>query len=136
MVAYSLRYLELSDWDLKGAMQSVKEDQEWEREGMSDSKLKSGEIRINTAEDGVHISGAGISVTTTATTPPRKNHREHAPTPRTDNKTTPQVVPPAEVPDIATKTTKPQHILDAAPQHSQYGLELQSLSDSCPFFTK
>ena len=58
-------YLELSDWELKGAIQSAKEDVEWEHEmegaDTNQSSLKSGEIRITSSQDGgLQAQGAGI----------------------------------------------------------------------------
>ena len=48
---YCLRrsYLELSDWELKDALQSAKEDREWEKEESHEEGLKAGQIgvRIN-----------------------------------------------------------------------------------------
>jgi hypothetical protein len=43
------RYLELADWELKDALQSAKEDREWEKEELQGKELKAGQIgvRIN-----------------------------------------------------------------------------------------
>jgi hypothetical protein len=42
-------YLELADWELKEALQSAKEDREWEKEESQGNELKAGQIgvRIN-----------------------------------------------------------------------------------------
>jgi len=59
------RYLELGDWDLKEALQSAREDKEWEQD-IDTCALKSGEIRITmNMKGGVPVGfatqGAGLS---------------------------------------------------------------------------
>lgn len=46
------RYLELSDWELKEALQSAKEDREWEKEESQGNELKAGQIGVQ-----VHFIG-------------------------------------------------------------------------------
>jgi LysM repeat protein len=111
------RYLELSDWVLKDAVQSAKEDKEWERE-MDASTLKSGEIRITmnmNNQAGVprfNAQGAGLH-------PKNKVQKEE--------KVQVQV---QVMPAIATKTVKAQDVYKASTQHSQIGVELQPLTKS------
>lgn len=40
-------YLELADWELKEALQSAREDREWEKEDVQSDELKSGQIGVN-----------------------------------------------------------------------------------------
>ena len=68
-------YLELSDWDLPSALQSAKEDVEWEQEDgttldpeqrqqqqQQPGTLKSGEIRITSAPSGAGLQALGAGI--------------------------------------------------------------------------
>jgi len=58
-------YLELSDWELKDALQSAKEDREWEKEESCGEELKSGQIGVNIKFKGgkplLNLKGIGKS---------------------------------------------------------------------------
>ena len=58
-------YLELADWDLKEALQSAKEDREWEKEEAQNDELKSGQIGVSIRYKGgkplVDLKGIGKS---------------------------------------------------------------------------
>lgn len=108
-------HLELADWVLKDAFQSVKEDYEWEA-NLKEDELRAGEIRVmmnvETGNDGSRqinfaAQGAGYS-------PPRRGM--HA---------SPKPVDPKAV---HAKSVKLEDIHFAAPQSGSYGVEMQSLS--------
>ncbi|GAX27031.1 hypothetical protein FisN_9Lh347 [Fistulifera solaris] len=107
-------YLELADWVLEDALQTAKEDREWEKTEQDD--LKAGEIRIRIKHGEFPIGyfkGAGIQ---------QKEIKEKV----TSNKT--KVVPTTSIPAIATKSVNPQDVYKASLQHNQIGVELQTLS--------
>ena len=118
------RYLELADWNLKEALRSAKEDNEWERE-MDDNSLKSGEIRITMNSEGFKARGAGIQ------SPSAKGKDQTAsspPTTPTKKRTPVKPISKAAIPAIATKTVKAEDVVNAAEQHNQFGVELSTLS--------
>lgn len=119
-------YLELADWDLKSALRSAKEDNEWEKE-MDENSLRSGEIRITMNAEGFNARGAGItrspsfageqqSATTSPTTTPAKKRTPVKPIDR------------SAIPAIASKSVKALDVVNAAHQHDNYGVELATLS--------
>lgn len=116
ILAFSVdRYLELSDWNLRDACQSAREDNDWETDLKKQGKLRSGEIRVmmNVQQhpDGPFISfqaqGAGYS-------PSKK-------------KQNPQIKPVSYETGNA-KAVKIEDIHSAAPQHNSYGVEMQALT--------
>lgn len=109
-----LSYLELADWVLEDALQSAKDDREWEKAELDG--LKAGEIRIRIKHGKVPIGffkGAGIQ---------QKEMKEETNPNRKD------VMPTTNVPAIATKSVNPKDIYKASPQHNQFGVELQTFS--------
>lgn len=104
----------MADWVLEEALQSAKEDREWEKTELDG--LKSGEIRIRIKHGKVpvgYFKGAGI--------PTKEKIEEHG----SDNK---NPVPTTNVPVIATKSVNPQDVYRASPQHNQFGVELQTFT--------
>jgi hypothetical protein len=113
--------LELADWILADAIQSAREDNEWEHNAGNNpnGNLRAGEIRVmmnvQKHPDGPILKfsaqGAGYS-------PKRKQ----GPSKTT---TTPIVAYDA----VAVKTVKQEDIHNVAPQHNSFGVELQSLNN-------
>lgn len=144
-------YLELADWELRSALQSAKEDREWEsgsdveeREGDKhtsnhsddgvDSKeknrkrktqrvisLKSGQIEIR-----VGFSSAGIPILKTfkGTGASKNTTMNDAESLEKKGK----VKIHSRLPAIATKSVLAEDLVNAAPQHNAFGFELQELS--------
>lgn len=121
------RYLELADWELKEALRSAKEDNEWEREMDDGNSLKSGEIRITMGEEGLKARGAGIFLgkearnieSTAATTSVSAAPKKKEPT---------KPISKDAIPAIESKTVKAEDVVNAAPQQGNYGVELSTLS--------
>lgn len=94
------RYLELADWELKEALQSAKEDNEWEREGLDgdddDSNLKAGQIGIR-----INFSGGmpSLDMKGTGRSPNRPNKLGEK-----ESNPKQKVVIHATLPAIATKS--------------------------------
>lgn len=120
-------YLELADWNLKDALRSAKEDNEWERE-MDGSALKSGEIRITMNSDGFNARGAGISMMSSSEGTNQNGTCEESSPPSTPAKKRTPIKPisKAAIPAIATKTVKAEDVVKAADQHNNFGVELRS----------
>jgi hypothetical protein len=118
-------YLELADWNMKEAIRSAKEDNEWERE-MDSNSLKSGEIRITVDKDGLKAKGAGIVFSprkgTTGSQEESQGKAESA-----KKKTHVKPISKAAIPSIASKTVKSEDVVNAASQHGNYGVELSTL---------
>ena len=123
-------YLELSNWNLKEAIQSAKEDRDWEE--MDSCSLKSGEIRIKmTMKGGVPVSysaqGAGIQPKTKpAASTEKKDETEK--TAKKSETTTTKVTPVKDIPAIASKTVKASDVYKAAAQHDNCGFELKVIN--------
>ena len=119
------RYLELADWNLKHALRSAKEDNDWERE-MDDNSLKSGEIRIKVTSAGYfNARGAGITPTARDATSPSSSS---PPTTPAKKRTPVKPISKAAIPAIASKTVKAEDVVNAAAQHDNFGVELSTLS--------
>ena len=115
-------YLELADWNLKEALRSAKEDNEWERE-MDGNSLKSGEIRITMDAEGFKARGAGIA------SPRNEKEEKFSPSSSPAQKRTPvKPISKAAIPAIASKTVKAEDVVNAASQHNNFGVELSTLS--------
>lgn len=92
-------YLELADWELKDAIQSAKEDREWEQEdGDGEDHLKSGQIGVRVDFKGgqprVNLTGTGHS-------PSRRSVKEKQ---KEQIKPKPKPVVHSKPPAIATKS--------------------------------
>jgi hypothetical protein len=89
-------YLELADWELKEALQSAREDREWEKEEPDEDDLKAGQIGIRVNFDGgkpsLNMKGAG-----------RSPNRPGKPVEK-ESKPKQKVVIHAKLPAIATKS--------------------------------
>lgn len=123
--------MELSDWSLKEAIRSAKDDGEWERE-MDHFSLRSGEIRITPKLNkgipvGFDTKGAGIQPgavvgrklqATEVSSSESKSSKSYKPPTPTSYKA---------VPAIATKTVQAQDVYMAIPQHNNFGVEMQPL---------
>lgn len=110
-LSHSRSYLELADWDLKDAVRSARDDVEWEQDMDGCNSWRSGEIRItphlhNGVPCGFATVGAGL---------PQARKQEA------------KVTPVQDIPSIATKTVRAQDVYLAAPQHSNFGVELQPM---------
>jgi len=129
-------YLELADWDLHEALQSAKEDREWETdnevgdiddEAQVKKSLKSGQIGIKVGFRGgipiFNLTGTGCS------TKKSSNSNEEDRDGSTDDKQAKKekIVVHKQPPRLATKTVLAEDLYNAAPQHESYGFELQPL---------
>lgn len=142
-------YLELADWELKDALQSAKEDREWDSEDKIDaygddnccnedvntdeeeyghkqrrSKLKSGQIGIKATfsragKTILNLKGAGHSTSQQGASSTEKAEQ--------NKMKTEKVVIYSQPPAIASKSVLAEDLYNAAPQHNAFGLELQSL---------
>jgi hypothetical protein len=118
--------LELADWNLKEAMRSAKEDNEWERE-MDSNSLKSGEIRITVDKDGLKAKGAGIVFSPRKGSAASQDEEVQRKAESAKKKTHVKPISKAAIPSIATKTVKSEDVVNAASQHGNYGVELSTL---------
>jgi len=124
-------YLELADWNLKEALRSAKEDNEWERE-MDGGTLKSGEIRITMNAEGFNARGAGITrLPALGATKEKESGDDSSPPSSPAKKRTPvKPISRSAIPAIASKTVKAEDVVNAADQHNNFGVELKSFSKS------
>ncbi|KAL3925359.1 MAG: hypothetical protein SGILL_000468 [Bacillariaceae sp.] len=138
-------YLELADWDLKDAMQSVKEDREWmnddegddNRSNPTEKNLKSGQIGIKVDfRSGIpifNLRGTGFpSFSSKKSKKPDSSSNSNG---ETSDKVTgkdekEKVIIYKRPPAIATKSVFAQDLYNAAPQHESYGFELQPITKS------
>lgn len=109
------RYLELADWELKEALQSAKEDQEWEKEEAQGEDLKSGQIgvRINFTGGKPLLNLKGIGKSTKDALIGKKKDKtdvEKSDRPQPKEKVVIYSVPPA----IATKTVMTQDLFNVS----------------------
>jgi LysM repeat protein len=139
-------YLELADWDLKDAVQSAKEDREWETESergneyveedegqnpeTKEKALKSGQIGIKVVDfqGGIpifNLKGTGFLSLPKST----KNPEAEINISENDGRKE-KVVVHKRLPAIATKSVSPQDLYNASPQHDAFGVELQALPKS------
>jgi len=117
--AEALEYLEATNWNVAEAVQSAREDGDWDKDcicGDDDNssttkssiqiivKLLPGENEYTTFQAG-QVQPSSTS-------------------------TMPKPITYDGLPAIATKNVRPQDIYNAAPQHQEYGFELKSLSGS------
>jgi len=141
-VAEARAYLELSDWDLKDAIQSANEDNEWERD-VGPAKLQAGQIRITVTKSKkgliscckTRLQGAGIQPKRDSTSgmaksagDDGKDQEKVVERPAPQKLQRQPIIREEDLPAIATKTVKPQDLYRAAPQHDSFGVELQSLT--------
>ena len=131
-------YLELADWDLHDALQSAKEDREWETDddvngenvdgdGGSEKKarLKSGQIGIKVGfRRGIPVfkmKGAGHSK--------KKGEEEEDSSDSSSNESNKKekIVIYKQAPAIETKSVLAEDLYNAAPQHEVYGFELKPI---------
>ncbi|KAG7364403.1 hypothetical protein IV203_037605 [Nitzschia inconspicua] len=141
-------YLELVDWDLKDAIQSVREDREWEtenNEGEEDDEgglhrkkethLKSGQIGIKVIDfrGGIpifNLKGTGFPTLSDL----KKSGSDDSSSSESNSMSKKEkigrknkVVIHKRPPAIATKSVLPQDLYEAAPQHGAFGFELQEI---------
>lgn len=100
-------YLELADWELKEALQSAKEDREWEKEEGTEDGLKSGQIGININFNGgktfLNLKGIGRS--------PKKSDKAQESIP---SKAKQKVVVHSHPPAIETKSVLAQDLFNVS----------------------
>jgi hypothetical protein len=101
-----ISYLELADWVLKDAIESCREDHDWEDE-IDVATLKSGQIRMTLNKGIFCAQGAGL---------PKKVDDKHI------------IKTKEAIPEIASKSVKAKDVYAAAYEHLEYGLELKDLS--------
>ena len=127
----------MSDWNLNEAIQSAKEDNEWERDvdsaALSAKSLQPGQIRLTVKKKGVFactLRGAGISRNSSSTTDDaeKEDTKGGKPADASSAKNEKKKIMVHDLPSIATKSVKPQDVYRAAPQHESFGVELQSLT--------
>jgi len=120
-------YLELSDWDMKDAIQSAREDKEWEREVADDDELKSGQFGIRVSFHGgrptLRMKGTGHS-------PKEKKSKDF---PGGNKSKQQKVIIYSKPPAIATKSVLAEDVYNAAAEHSSFGLELKPLPKKYQF---
>ena len=109
-----LRYLELADWVLKDAVESAKEDHEWESEMDDTGVLRSGQIRITSQQGCLFTQGAGIKSSEGVN----------------DDKKKKKTATPTSSSRIATKTVQLEDVYRASTQHESFGVELKPLGPS------
>lgn len=116
-------YLELADWELADAVQSASQDLEWER-----TEAQSGNIRITVDKAGRLVAtGAGLQKKRTVV---QDDDEEDDRAEKVVVRAKPvKVTPERELPSIATKSLKAQDAYEAAPQHDNFGVELQSFKE-------
>ena len=132
-------YLELADWELKDALQSAKEDQEWENsaEGYDNedgeykvNNLKSGQIGIRVGFKGsiptFNLTGTGHILSKSLISKKEEGIYDDEGDSSTTKKKE-KVVIHTRPPAIATKSVLAEDLYNAAPQHNSYGLELKPL---------
>jgi hypothetical protein len=114
-IAY--RYLELADWELKEALQSAKEDREWEQEESHGEELKSGQIGVRINFDGkkplLNLKGIGKSTKNALmgkTKAKRGEDKTDWPQPQPKERVVVYSTPPA----IATKTVMAQDLFNVS----------------------
>jgi LysM repeat protein len=103
-------YLEFADWDPKEAVQSVKEDREWQKEDVSEDDFKAGQIGIKINFSGgrpnLSLKGAGQSLKRTT-----KNEK-----PLIKEKAVVHSMPPA----IASKSVLPEDLYNVSFQKEPF----------------
>jgi LysM repeat protein len=137
-------YLELADWELKDALQSAKEDQEWENsaEGYDNedgeykvNNLKSGQIGIRVGFNGsiptFNLTGTGHILSKSFISKKKESLDDDEGNSSTTKKKE-KVVVHTRPPSIATKSVLAEDLYNAAPQHNSYGLELKPLPKRNP----
>lgn len=133
-------YLELADWELKDALQSAKEDMEWESgvDGDNDggngdqiNNLKSGQIGIKVGFNGsiptFNLTGTGHSPSSKYVA--KKSNKGYDDKDKIKKE---KVVVHTRPPAIATKSVLAEDLYNAAPQHNSYGFELKPLPKRNP----
>ena len=107
------RYLELADWELKEALQSAKEDREWEREGDEDKDaLKSGQISIKVNMKGGRAVGLRMKGTGHNPKGSQLDDPEQAEPEQPKKKKT--IVVHAKLPAIATKSVLAEDVYNVS----------------------
>jgi len=97
-------YLELSDWVVENAIQSAREDGEWETNVQTEQR---GEATLTVqVKEGLPVDVRSTSGKSSSSRPTRFS----------------------DLPAIANKDVRPQDVYNAAPQHNGFGVELQELS--------
>lgn len=123
-------YLELADWDLNEALQSAKEDREWEKEEAQTDELKSVQIGVSIRYKGgkplFDVKGIGKSTKDTLpkVTNESSSNDEVPEKVGTKQKVKIYSAPPA----IATKSVRAEDLFNAAPQHNNFGFEMKPIT--------
>jgi len=131
-------YLELADWDLKDALQSAKEDREWEKEDVQNDELKSGQIGVNIKFKGgkplLDLKGIGKSTKNVLT-----RMKEEITLEREDEDQKPKKAEVKQItkiysslPAIATKSVMAEDLFNAADQHNNFGFEMKPIPKRTP----
>lgn len=142
-------YLELADWDLRDALQSAKEDREWETENddgddddnglhgeKKEKNLKSGQIGIKVVDFRGGIPIFNLRGTGFPSLPKlRRKVGDDSNSESSSGSSSKEesdggkqkVVVHKRPPAIATKSVLPQDLYNAAPQHEAFGFELQEI---------
>ena len=109
------RYLELADWELQEALQSAKEDREWEQEESQGEELKSGQIGVRINFDGgkplLNLKGIGKSTKNALIGKKKQNDGEDQ---SYNSKPKQKVVVYSTPPAIATKTVMAQDLFNVS----------------------
>ena len=115
--------MELADWVLKDAIQSAREDNEWDKE-IKQGQLQPGEIRVMMnvqphpeAGHMLNFSAQGAGYARTRDEEEEKTEA-HAP------------MKPVDPKSVSAKAVKVEDLHTAAPTHNSFGVEMQSLSSS------
>lgn len=99
-------YLELADWDLKDALQSMKEDREWEKEESTNDNLKSGQIGVKIDFKGgrpnLWLKGAGQASKTKESTETEEEEPKE------------KVIIHSKPPAIASKSVLPEDLYNVS----------------------
>ena len=109
--------MELADWVLRDAIQSAREDYEWES-NLQEGELRAGEIRVMMNVQ-AHPDGGADQINFAA------QGAGYSPTRR-------QPVKPVDPQAVQAKSVKLEDIHAAAPQHNSIGVEMQSFSKRKP----
>ncbi|VEU33513.1 unnamed protein product [Pseudo-nitzschia multistriata] len=137
-------YLELADWELKEAVQSAKEDREWEiGDGIDDENgqyqaksLKSGQIGIKLGFSGniptFNLMGSGHSSSFKLLMKKSNKSYEKKNESHFEKETT---IVHSRPPAIASKSVQVEDLFNAADQHNSYGFELKPIPKRNDSFT-
>ena len=121
-----LRYLELADWNLKDAIRSAREDNEWEKE-LPNEKLRAGEIRVMMNVQSHPETGHLLNFSAQGAGYASRISEEDGEECKTNEITSLKPVDPNMV---NAKSVKVEDVHAVSPTHNSFGVEMQSLSSS------